>query len=115
MAKRLTEHQRLWAIEEARLKKIVSKLEKQGVYFEKSPIPEKKTRITRIALAKISSLTFSDIASKGYTFKEDIKIKYTPTRKSPKRKAIYNLQEEREKLRQAHIEAYKRYAEKKMV
>lgn len=108
MSKRLTLNQKLWQKEIRRLEGYQRKLESKGITFKKSPIPQAKSRITRIALAKISSITYSDIASKGYIGSN----KYIPKTKSKPRKSIFNLEEERERYRQQHIKALKDYREK---
>lgn len=108
MPKRLTPNQKLWQKEIRRLEGYQRKLESKGITFKKSPIPQAKSRITRIALAKISSITYSDIASKGFTSYG----RYVPKTKSKPRKPIFNLEEEKARFREQHLQSLKNYREK---
>ena len=57
----------LFEKEVKRLQRLVKIAEKKGIVFIRSPIPQKPDKITRKKLTEISTITATDIQSKGYT------------------------------------------------
>ena len=57
----------LFEKEVKRLQRLVKIAEKKGIVFIRSPIPQKPDKVTRKKLTEISTITATDIQSKGYT------------------------------------------------
>ena len=78
----------LFEKEVKRLQRLVKIAEKKGIVFIRSPIPQKPDKVTRKKLTEISTITATDIQSKGYTIDTETGelTRYNPPKQSKPRR-----------------------------